>query len=343
MELIERYLQEIGRHLPRNLSRTQRADILTELRSALMDTLDARGGNPSEEVIVQGIQEMGAPEKVAASYHAEGQYLIGPALYPTFKLVLGIVFSAVIGAQLIAIVVATGLDREAFSFYDEFLQIISSLPSALGSVVIVFALLQYWEVRPEMKAEPFDPRKLPQLEGDQPIQRGEHIFGIIMEVIVLSFVTQFAAGGGFAADGSFPNPVIHQYFFWIVLSMVVGIVLDIWLLWKGRWQMPTRLAKIGSNVFSLIILFILVQGHNAWLAEAGVGGFLESLTLLSDPTTQTIQIIGMAAFRMGLTIAFVVTVIETLVQIYRLMKPKLNETEIEQLQKTVGKMDRVNR
>lgn len=209
--------------------------------------------------------------------------------------------------------------------------------------MIVFALLQYWEVRPETKAEPFDPRKLPHLEGDEPIQRGEHIFGIIMEVIVLSFVTQFAAGGGFAADGSFPNPVLHRYFVWIVLSMVIGIVLDIWLLWKGRWQMPTRLAKIGSNVFGLIILYILVQGHNAWLAEAGVGGFLESLLLFSEPTAQNLQIVGMAAFRMGLTIAFVVTVIETLVQIYRLMKPKLNETEIEQLQKTVGKMDRVNR
>lgn len=339
MELIERYLQEIGRNLPRN----QRADILSELRSALMDTLDARGGEPSEEVIVQVIKEMGPPQKVAASYHAEGQYLIGPALYPTFKLVLGIVFSAVIGAQLIAIVIASGLGGDGFSFYDEFLQIVNSLPNAIGMVVIVFALLQYWEVRPETKAEPFDPRKLPHLEGAEPIQRGEHIFGIIVEVIILSFVTQFAAGGGFTSDGALPNPVIEQFFVWIVLSMVLGIVVDIWLLWKGRWQIPTRLAKIGSNAFSLILLYILVQGHNAWLADAGVKGFLDSLFLLSDPTAQTVQIVGMAAFRMGLTIALIVTVIETLVQIYRMSKPKLNETEIEQIQKTVGKMDQVNR
>ena len=40
MELIERYLQAIGRQLPRS----QRADILSELRSALMDTLEARSG-----------------------------------------------------------------------------------------------------------------------------------------------------------------------------------------------------------------------------------------------------------------------------------------------------------
>ena len=66
MELIERYLQEIGRHLPAN----KRADILSELRSSLDDSLEARtNGQPSEEAIVQIIKEMGAPRKVAASYY----------------------------------------------------------------------------------------------------------------------------------------------------------------------------------------------------------------------------------------------------------------------------------
>ena len=62
MELIERYLQEIGRHLPAN----KRADILSELRSSLNDSLEAQAnGQPSEEAIVQIIKEMGAPRKVS--------------------------------------------------------------------------------------------------------------------------------------------------------------------------------------------------------------------------------------------------------------------------------------
>lgn len=328
MELIERYLQEIGRNLPR----TQRADILSELRSALMDTLDARGGEPSEEVIVQVIKEMGPPQKVAASYHAEGQYLIGPALYPTFKLVLGIVFTAVIGAQLLAIMVAVGLSGEPFDLPEGLLGIINGLPSALGMVVIVFVILQYFGVNTETEKEVFDPRKLPALEGeDEPVKRGEQIFSIVMEVVLLAILAQFALGGGFVERGLFENPVLNQYFFWVALSMVVSIALDIWLLWKGRWQMSTRLAKIGVDLFSMIVLLVLLQGHNAWLAEAGVTGFLDSLNQLSEGIAQSTQIIGMAAFRMALTVAFIVTVIETLVQIYRMIKAGLKVNEMKQI------------
>ena len=328
MELIERYLQEIGRRLPQK----QRADILAELRSALMDTLDARGGDPSEEAVVQVIKEMGAPQKVAASYHTEGQYLIGPALYPTFKLVLGIVFTAVIGAQLLAIMIAVGLSGEIFSLPEEFLGITNSLPSALGMVVIVFALLQYFGVNTEKEEEVFDPRKLPALEGeDEPIKRGEQIFSIVMEVVLLAILSQFALGGGFIQRGLFENPVLNQYFFWVALSMVVSIVLDIWLLWQRRWQTTTRIAKIGTEVFSIVVLFILLQGHNTWLAEVGVGGFLDSLNQFAEPTAQTTQIIGMAAFRIALTVAFIITVIETFVQVYRLIRVSLKVNEVKQL------------
>ncbi len=223
------------------------------------------------------------------------------------------------------------LGSEAFSFYDELLQIAGSLPNAIGMVVIIFALLQYWEVRPEMKAEPFDPRKLPQLEGDQPIQRGEHVFGIIMEVIVLTFLTQFAAGGGFATDGLFPNPVIHRYFVWIVLSMVAGIVLDIWLLWKGRWEATTRFAKIGVGVVSMAILIVLLREHSEFLSEFGINGFLDGLNQFSEINAYSNPFIGMIAFRIGLTIAFIITAIETLVQFYRLLRVVLKGNEVKSL------------
>ena len=75
MELIDRYVYDVGRYLPRK----NRADIQAELRSLLMDTLESRvKGEPSEEDVVALLKEFGPPEKVAASYWPEGQYLIGP-------------------------------------------------------------------------------------------------------------------------------------------------------------------------------------------------------------------------------------------------------------------------
>lgn len=328
MELIERYLQAIGRHLPRR----QRQDILSELRSSLLDTLEARfGKNVSEDAAEQVIREMGPPQTVAASYYAEGQYLIGPTLYPTFKLVLGIVLAAVIGGQLVALLVALAIGQETVSVANALAGLVSSLPAALGMVVIVFALLQRYGVRPEFNDEVFDPRKLPALEGEAPVKRGEQIGSIVMGVIVLALLAQFAMRGGFAGPGLFENPVIDQYFFWIALSMVIGIVLDIWLLWKGRWQTATRIAKIGAEVFSLVMLFLLVQGHTAWLAERGAGGFFDSLARLAPLTEQSEQMLGMVAFRMAFAVAFIVTVVDSVVQVYRLIKAALAVSEAKPL------------
>ena len=69
MELIERYLHAIGRHLPGN----KREDILTELRSTLEDQVEARAaGEPNEADAAAVIAEMGPPRQVAAGYFPAG-------------------------------------------------------------------------------------------------------------------------------------------------------------------------------------------------------------------------------------------------------------------------------
>src|SRR5271157_3332190 len=124
MELIERYLQEIGRHLPAN----KRADILSELRSSLNDSLEAQTNDqPSEEAVIQIIKEMGAPRKVAASYYPEGQYLIGPEMFPLFQRIAGFVVAGTVGGQLIAAIVSLTVSHRADSLIQEFVQILISI------------------------------------------------------------------------------------------------------------------------------------------------------------------------------------------------------------------------
>jgi HAAS len=92
MKLIDTYISEVGRRLPKK----NRADIEAEIRSTLEDMLEERGrkaGKPvDDELVVEVLREFGAPEKVAASYQGE-RYLISPQLFPTFLLVLKIVLS----------------------------------------------------------------------------------------------------------------------------------------------------------------------------------------------------------------------------------------------------------
>ena len=323
MSLIDRYVHEVGRHLPRKI----RSDIQAELRSLLIDALEDRAGRePAEAEVAELLKEFGVPKQVAASYYPEGQYLIGPALYPLFRMVAGIVLAAVLGAQLLAWGVTYFIAQDLIAPLEALEGLLNSLPSALGMVVIVFAILQWFEVRPETEDEPWNPESLPEIHEAETVKRGERIFGIVMGIVILVVLVFFPESVGFLTTPGgefFPNPVIAQYIGWISFSLMAGIGLDIYLLRQGRWGTTTRIAKMAANLLSVVILFLLVQGHTAWLANHGSSGFFAALERLPDYLGGGWQVIGMEAFRLGFGVALIITSLETVVMIFRLVRANL--------------------
>ena len=270
MNLIERYIHEVGRHLPGK----DRSDILVELRSSLEDALESKvKQEPTEADVVALLKEFGTPKEVAASYFPEGQYLVGPTLYPLFRMVIGIVIAAVIGAQLLALGIGFFFDQEAIDPIQAGMSLLNSIPAALGMVVIVFIILQRFDVQPELLDSEWDPRDLPQVEvNEEPVKRGERVFSIIMTIILmillLVFQERIVVVFSFGWQ-TFTNPVIGQYILLITLSLLFGVGLDIYLLWRGRWDTTSRLVKIAANAFSIVILVLLVQSHTTWAGGTG--------------------------------------------------------------------------
>ena len=68
MDIINRYISEIGKLLPRK----NRADIEAEIKSTLEDMLEERSHGKQDqneqEIIIDLLKEYGSPETVAASY-----------------------------------------------------------------------------------------------------------------------------------------------------------------------------------------------------------------------------------------------------------------------------------
>ena len=68
MDLIDRYIEEVGRFLPRKI----RSDVQRELRSTLEDSLESRLANgrddDAETTQLALLTELGHPEELAASY-----------------------------------------------------------------------------------------------------------------------------------------------------------------------------------------------------------------------------------------------------------------------------------
>ncbi len=328
MNLIERYLHELGRYLPAR----NREDILAELRSHLTETLDERtNGNPTEADAAALLKETGAPRKVAASYPGGQQYLIGPEIYPFFEMVAGIVLGAVILAQLIAFGVQVWIGDQGFSAWDALGGVFSGCLSALGAVVIVFIILQRVGVNPQ-KDEEWDPHSLPQIVEEEKIKRGERIFGIVGGSILLALLATFSGRIGFYQypGGTFyADPVIDQYLVLILLSVLASISMDAFLLWQGRWTLASRIAKVGINVFSIVVLALLYQGHTAWLQAHGSNVFLMQIEKMGSDLAGSVQMIGMESFRLAFGVALVVTTIETILLVVRLVRRFIRKDAIE--------------
>jgi hypothetical protein len=320
MSLLDRYIHEVGRFLPRK----KRGSIQAELQSSVVDTLEDRYGPEADQAQIEEIlMEFGKPRDVAASYHPRGQYLVGPGLYPIFQMVAWIVVAAVLGAQLLAFGVAVFIAGEPFSALETLGSLVSSIPAALGWVLITFMILQYFDAKPYLEEEPWDPKALPELNPEEDLKKGELILGLVGGILILVLVTLFPQWVGFLTTpgGTFyPNPVILDYLVLIQVSLLATILMNIYLLWKGSWTFLTRVIKLGLDAFSVVILAFLIQGHNAWLAANGSSSFMDWISTIESNNW---ELVGMHAFRLAFVVAFIVTVIEIFATIYRMVRSKM--------------------
>jgi hypothetical protein len=329
MELIDRYVREVGRYLPRK----NRADIQAELQSTLVDTLEARvAGEPSRDDEIELLQEFGSPQTVAASYWPEGQYLIGPRLFPLFRMVVGIVLIVFVIVQLVLLGIAVVFNQEVLTFLsvlDILGEMVGSVFTAFSIIVIVFAILQRFDVRPETDQE-WDPRDLPNIEETDTINRGGTVAEITFSLVIIAILLFLPDKIGVVISPGLEvilNPVIVSYIPVIILSIMLGIALDVILLLRGRWETSTRLAKIGTNLFGIYVLYLLITSHNSWLAQEEAAGFLSFLGSISEDLfadEKSTLIISMHAFRLAFIVAFIVTLIDTGKMLYQLVKRQIS-------------------
>jgi hypothetical protein len=119
------------------------------------------------------------------------------------------------------------------------------------------------------------------------------------------------------------NPVLGSYVSLMVLGLLLGIGLDVFLLWRGRWETGSRIAKIAINLFGIGVLSVLVVAHNTWLADHGMTGIFSFVSLLpagSQLSNAQAQILVVNGFRIGLIVALITTVVDTVAGIFRLIR-----------------------
>ena len=289
--LIDTYVSEVGRRLPVKT----RADIQAEIRSTLQDMLEERSqktGKPvDDELIFETLKEYGAPEKVAATYLGE-RYLIGPHLYPIFMLVLRIVL-IVIGvlAAITLGITAYQTTITPVNALETILRVgtnlVATAMTVLGNIVLIFAILEWalfkagskLEIKGLPKEKEWDPRSLLNLSPSNQVKLGEtiaEIVGCFAAILIFNFYPQIIGFtpslNGVVGSGNWAigfgsatfTPLLSQAFFYYVPYLTIvwslTILLDIFLLRMGHWNVLARISLIGLKGISLLIAALMLSG-----------------------------------------------------------------------------------
>ena len=132
--LLDRHILAFSRRLPFS----SRKDIVNELRSSILDALEETVGDNEvrEEHMRSVLEELGAPGRLAGSYTTE-QFIIGPDIFPLFKLVFTIVAIVVAVTSMIQIGISLS-SWNALEILIQTAELITSLVTALGFLIIVF-------------------------------------------------------------------------------------------------------------------------------------------------------------------------------------------------------------
>jgi len=270
MELIDRYVHDIGQRMPRQM----RADVEAELRSLLTESVEERaraaGRPPDSALAAETLRAFGAPGEVAARYVAP-QYLIGPRLFPAYRIAVTIMVSVltavILGLAAFGRFTFSGdlpligtLGRAGASF-------MNSVLFNLGVLTLVFALVERVRADAAHRAHGWNPAALPPVNDPDRISflgRLLLLYVIAALVILFNVYPQWVAVVVFRGSDVQVYPLLGSGFarylrvlnLWWALAFVLNLV----VLRHGRWRRATRWAEFALEIGNAAILIVIVAG-----------------------------------------------------------------------------------
>lgn len=275
MDLIERYVYDVGRRLPAK----QREDIKKELRSLLADALDARTGGkePTQEDVEAVLKEFGSPEEVAARYNGD-QYLIGPRLYPLYKTVLlialcSLAFGLALSTALSFALAPGGFDSPFMRILQFFGSLLACAVGTVGVVTVIFWGIERGIIRERGKLGEmtgnWSPVKLPPVPKNKSDWKpAESIVASIFIVVALIVFNGFPSiiafysqlGGHLQSVQILSNEALAAYLPLWNIGWVCSLALHMALLARRRWELGTNLAHVVLQLFGAAVAVVMMTG-----------------------------------------------------------------------------------
>jgi hypothetical protein len=266
-DLIKRYVAEVVRHL----SEKDRKEIALELESNIMDML---GTDSSEEEVIEILNAMGDPTKLADTYRSRVRYLIGPDNFDLYLYVLKLVATVLASVTVVISLVTLFLTSEPTIVSittSIFSNILNSLSGAFLWVTLTFALIDYFKVK--TKEETWSVKDLPEktMTESLEIKKSESIADIIASAVFIAIL-----GGilyrdpdlfsiwisGQKAIPMFQSELIKPYILVMVALMALSLLRGIAKLQIGRWTARFLAASTALDFTVTAFLIYVLSRHD---------------------------------------------------------------------------------
>jgi hypothetical protein len=308
MELLDRYLEAVKKHLPWQ----RQDDIIAELRANLESQLEEKEaalGRPLTTGEAEDwLRQMGPPIHVAARYQPQ-RYLIGPALFPFYLYVLKMTFFwATVIWTIVAVLQIAAQTPSELTVLATVLRLPGMLMTTAAWVTLIFAIIEFAAARCPgkfpMLAPPsanWSPGDLPPLGQQLAGGKKPHSFAHAVAEVIFGFLflvwwllvprhPYLLIGPGVLYWHASPfqlAPFSVLFYWWVVVVNVVQLAWRSADLIRGSWPRPRTAQTIVVSAVGLIPLGLLlsVPDHayvllrNPALDQAHYGAALNSINL----------------------------------------------------------------
>lgn len=290
MDLIDRYVNEVGVHLPANL----RADVEAELRSLLTDSLDERarsaGRAPDDALAADVLRAFGRPRDVAARYAPQARYLVGPGLYPGYVIAVKIMVAAIAVVTLVLMALGRYHHEGDLSMVQPLIRAAGSFLSGtffnLSLLTLAFAIVERAMQTRGQTGQQWDPAKLPPVNDPDRVSYFGRVF---MLWALAAVVLLFNVFPPWVAIVMIHNtevrtiplllPAFSRYLPILNVFWAAAFVLNLVVLRHGRWRPSTRWADLGLTVLNAVVLVVIITGPPVFEYDPQVKGVLGGTAL----------------------------------------------------------------
>jgi hypothetical protein len=324
MQLLDRYLEAMRFWLPES----EQDDILHELAEnirAQVEDKEAELGRPltiDEESAI--LKQHGHPMLFGVRYGRGLKYLIGPVMYPFYKLVLKISLVIIAVGHVINAVVLAYTKHPVGEVITSFFGFFHAIFPMLGWMTLVFAVLdrcvEKYKLLDRWVAD-WDPATLPdvQLKKVKPESLWKRLLGVCAESALsiwwlVGLRKPFLIIGPAASLITF-GPVFYKLYPVFVVLAIASIAFK-WITLLRPVTRTIRWAQLAFKAAGLAITLVLVRAGN--------------LIVLANPTnpqpnaTGVVTVVQTAA-QIGLTIALTIGVIQLGWDCFKLLRGKPND------------------